>query len=76
MKIGKIDKQGFIFKVEFIPNRIERFFGKKPIFKEYKCIISEVFLFGWGGVYISKDGIEVKNLSKLQKALDNYRRSW
>jgi hypothetical protein len=74
MKIGKIENQGDIFKVQFIPNRVEKFFGKKEHYKEVKRIRDELFLFGMGGVYLFKNGKEVDNLSKLQKALDQYRK--
>ena len=75
MKIGKIENQGEIFRVHIIPNRVEKFFGKKEKYEEYKYT-GNVYQLGEGGVYVKRDGKYVENLSEIQKILDNYRRRW
>lgn len=75
MKIGKIKQKDDVYTIQLIPNLIEKLFGKKEEYREYKLIKDEIFLTG-GGCYIRKDGIEVENWSQIQVALDKFRRSW
>lgn len=75
MKIGKIIHENGIYTIEFIPNLIEKLFGKNVEYRQYKKINDEIFLTG-GGCYIRKDGLEVKNWSSIQAALDRFNRAW
>ncbi len=74
MKIGKIENVGNVFTVEFIPNRIERFFGKKEYKFECKRSLTQTYEYGGTGVYLKNDGEYVEKDSKLHKSLEKHYR--
>ena len=76
MKIVKITTQGCLYLVEFKPNFIQRLFGMENKVEKYKAKLFQSYTYGGGGVYYNQKGESVGNNHYIQKAIDNYRRSW
>ncbi len=76
MKIDKITKKRDIYTVLFVPNWLEKLFGKQPKTEFYKKDQWKRYKYGGGGVYYNKNGVQVFNDSPLQKALDTFEKSW
>ena len=67
--------KGLIFHVTLSPNRVGRFFGRKPKTIRVKDACRRYF-FGGGYVYYREDGSELGNLSEIGGAIDRWRRKF
>lgn len=76
MKIVSIKKEDDLYVVELKPNFIQRLFGMENKINKYKRNPFETYTFGGGSVYYNQKGEELRNNHYIQKAIDNYRRSW
>jgi hypothetical protein len=76
MKIAKITIEDYLYVVELKPNFIQRLFGMENKVEKYKRKSSESYTYGGGSVYFNQKGEELGNHNYIQKAIDNYRRSW
>jgi hypothetical protein len=76
MKIVNIIKEEGFYAVELKPNFIDKLFGMKNKIEKYKIEPLETYIFGGGSVYYNQKGEELGNNHYIQKAIDNYRRSW
>ena len=75
MKVVKITEEDNLYVVELKPNVIQRLLGMENKFEKYKRSLFESYTFG-GSVYYNQKGEELRNNHYIQKAIDNYRRSW
>lgn len=75
MKINKIEKDGTIYKVYFVPNWFEKLFKIKPKEKEYKESDQHYIITG-NSVYVDKTGNELGPFNRIAKAIDKYQKSW
>ena len=64
MKIGTIKRNGDIFIITFIPNKIEKFFGKIECTKEFRKSNDVKWKYG-GDIFYSKTGERVEMESSI-----------
>jgi len=76
MKVVNITEEESLYVVELKPNFIQRLFGMKNKFIKYKRMPFETYRFGGGSVYYNQKGKQLRNNHYIQKAIDNYIRSW
>jgi hypothetical protein len=76
MKIVNITEENNSYVVELKPNFIQRLFGMENKFEKYKRKSFASYTYGGGSVYYNQKGEELGNNNYIQKAIDNYRRSW
>lgn len=76
MKVVNIIEQDNLYVVELKPNFIQRLFGMENKIKKYKRIPFEYYTFGGGSIYYNQKGKKLRNRHYIQKAIDNYKRSW
>lgn len=75
MKVVSIKIEDHCYVVELEPNAIQRFFGMKKRLEKYKIQPFDSYVSG-GSVYFNQKGEELRDGHYIQKAIDNYRRSW